>query len=71
METTMLYDRKSVIRLTLIFGVAAASYATAGIAATHARDHLLARAKMLHDLRHQAVGAEPVASLTASPVVGL
>jgi hypothetical protein len=65
----MLYDRKSLIRLTLIFGVSTASYIAAGIAATHARDHLLARAKVLHDLHRQAV--DPAASFNATRVAGL
>jgi hypothetical protein len=63
----MLYDRKALTRLALVFGISAVSYATAGFAASQARDHLLARAQMLHDMRHQiAVGAVDGPQFTAS-----
>ena len=67
----MLHDRASLIRLTLIFGISAAFYALAAIVATNTRDHLLARAQMLHDLRQQVAGTEPAAAITAIPLAGL
>jgi hypothetical protein len=61
METQMLYDRKTLTRLVLVFGISTMSYAIAGLAATQARDHLLARAQMLHDMhRHIDAGGEDV-----------
>jgi hypothetical protein len=63
----MLYDRKALTRLVLVFGISTVSYATAGFAASQARDHLLARAQMLHDMHHQMdVGAVDGPQFTAS-----
>jgi hypothetical protein len=63
----MFYDRKALTRLVFVFGIATVSYTAAGFAASQARDHLLARAQMLHDMRHQiAVGAVDGPQFTAS-----
>ena len=65
----MFNDRKTAARLFVVFGISAVSYAVAGIAATHARDHLLARAEMLHELRYQATGSVPATRLVTATVV--
>jgi hypothetical protein len=65
----MPFERPALIRLTIIFGIASAFYALAGMLAMQLGDHLIARAQALRELR--APIATPVtaniASLTATP----
>jgi hypothetical protein len=50
-ETRMTYDRKTLGRLAVVFGISTFGYGIAGIAATHARDHLMARLQLRHDMQ--------------------
>jgi hypothetical protein len=60
----MTYDRKMLGRLAIVFGVSTFSYGVAGIVATQARDHLMARLQMQHEMQSQRdgsrIGAEGV-----------
>jgi len=60
----MLYDRKTLGRLAIIFGISTFSYGIAGIAATHARDQLMARLQMRHDMQSQLDGLRMAADGT-------
>jgi hypothetical protein len=54
----MPFERPALIRLTIIFGIASAFYALAGMLAMQLGDHLIARAQALREL--QAPIATPV-----------
>jgi hypothetical protein len=53
----MTYDRKMLGRLAFVFGISAFSYGIAGIVATHARDQLMTRLQMRHEMQSQRDGS--------------
>jgi hypothetical protein len=59
----MPFERPALIRLTIIFGIASAFYALAGMLAMQLGDHLIARAQALREL--QAPIATPVTANSA------
>jgi hypothetical protein len=65
-EANMIDDRKALTRLVVVFGLAAVAYVIAGLAATQVRDHLLARAQTMHDMRHHIDAGGDVVAFTAT-----
>jgi hypothetical protein len=67
----MTFERPALIRLTIIFGIASAFYALAGMLAVQLSDHLLARAQALHEMQTQiekeATGSIKIAPVSATP----
>ena len=59
----MPFERPALIRLIIIFGIASAFYALAGMLAMQFGDHLIARAQALREL--QAPIAMPVTASSA------
>ena len=60
----MPFERPALIRLIIIFGIASAFYALAGMLAMQFGDHLIARAQALREL--QAPIATPVTASSAA-----
>ena len=59
----MPFERPALVRLTIIFAIASAFYALAGMLAMQFGDHLIARAQALREL--QAPIAMPVTASSA------
>jgi fucose permease len=63
----MIFERPALIRLTIIFGVASAFYALAGMLAMQLGDRLIARAQALHEMQTQ-IEREITGSIEIAPV---